>query len=221
MQYISKFQGTTFKRGFPHSSVGKETAWNAGDPGLIPRSGRSTAEWIGYPFQYSWASLVARLVNNPPAIRETWVQSLGCQDPLEKGKVIHSSILAWRIPWTVKSMGSQRVGYDWATFTSLHFTFKRDPDFDLNLTILNKASVISYLEYYINFLFDLPDSTSTLLFFSTLCFFCCYIFGVSFGYVMCGFWSLLPDQGSKWYLLHGSAGPKPLDCQGSPYLYPP
>ena len=62
-----------------------------------------------------WASLVAQLVKNRLAMRETWVQSLGWEDPLEKGKAIHSSILAWRIPWT-KSMGSQRVGHDWVTF---------------------------------------------------------------------------------------------------------
>ena len=58
-------------------------------------------EGIGYPLQYSWASLVAQLVKNPPAMRETWVQSLGWEDPLEKGKATHFSILAWRIPWTV------------------------------------------------------------------------------------------------------------------------
>ena len=57
------------------------------------------------------SSLVAQLVKKPPAMRETWVQSLGWEDPLEKGKATHSSILAWRIPWTVQSMGSQRVGH--------------------------------------------------------------------------------------------------------------
>ena len=65
-----------------------------------------------------------------------------------------------------------------ATFTSLHFTFKRYPDFDLNLTTLVKASGISYLEYYISFLFDLTDSTSTLLFFfHTLLFLLLYFWG--------------------------------------------
>ena len=49
---------------------------------------------------------------NPPVMRETWVQSFGWEDPLEKGKATHSNILAWRIPWTVESMGSQRVGHD-------------------------------------------------------------------------------------------------------------
>ena len=83
--------------GFPDSSVGKESTCNAGDPASIPGSGRSP---IGYPLQYSWASLVAQLVKNPPAVWETWVQSLGWEE-LEKGKATHSSILAWSIPWTV------------------------------------------------------------------------------------------------------------------------
>ena len=61
---------------------------------MIPRLGRSTGEGIGYPFQYSWAFLVAQLVKNPPAMQETWVQSLGWEDPLEKGKATRSSILA-------------------------------------------------------------------------------------------------------------------------------
>ena len=68
---------------------------------MISGSERSAREGIGYPLQYSWASLVAQLVKNLPTMRETWVQSLGWEDPLEKGKATHSSILAWRIPWTV------------------------------------------------------------------------------------------------------------------------
>ena len=87
--------------GFPDSSVGKESACNAGDPGLIPMLGKSAGEGIGYPLQYSWASLMAQLVKNPPALWETWVQSLDWEDPLEKRKATHSSILSWRIPWTV------------------------------------------------------------------------------------------------------------------------
>ena len=62
--------------------------------------------------EQKWASLVAQLVKNPPAMRETWVQSLGWEDPLGKGMATHASILAWRIPWTVQSMGSQRVRHD-------------------------------------------------------------------------------------------------------------
>ena len=62
---------------FPHSLVGKESTCNAGDSDLIPGSRRSPGEGIGYPVQYSWASLVAQLVKNPPAMWEAWVQSLG------------------------------------------------------------------------------------------------------------------------------------------------
>ena len=83
---------------FPDGSVGKESACNAGDSGSIPGLGGSTGEGIGYPLQYSWASLEAQLVKNPPAMRETWLLSLGWEDPLEKGKAIHSSNLTWRIP---------------------------------------------------------------------------------------------------------------------------
>ena len=87
--------------GFPDSSIGKNSACNAGNPGSIPGSGRSTGEEIGYPLHYSWASLVTQLVKNLPALWETWVQSLDWEDPLEKEKATHSSIMAWRIPWTV------------------------------------------------------------------------------------------------------------------------
>ena len=80
--------------GFPGHSADKESAYNAGDSGSIPGSGRSPGEGIGYPLQYSWASLVAQLVKNPPAMQETWVRSLGLEDPLEKGTATHSSILA-------------------------------------------------------------------------------------------------------------------------------
>ena len=83
----------------------------------IPGLGRYAREGIGYPLQYSWASLGAQLAKNPPAMWKTWVRSLGWEDSLEKGKATHSSILAWRIPWTVQSMGLQRVGHDRMTFT--------------------------------------------------------------------------------------------------------
>jgi len=98
--------------GFPDSSVGKESTCNAGDPDSIPGLGRSSGEGIGYPLQCSWASFVAQLVKNLRAMRETWVRSLRWEDFLEKGKTTHSSILAWRIPWTVQFMGSQRVRHD-------------------------------------------------------------------------------------------------------------
>ena len=80
--------------GFPNSSVGKEFTCNAGDPSSIPGSGRSTGEGISYAFQYSWASLVAQMVKNPPAMQETCVRSLGWKDSLEEGKATHSSVLA-------------------------------------------------------------------------------------------------------------------------------
>ena len=78
--------------GFPGSSTGEESTCKAEDPGSISGSGRSTGEGTGYPFQCSWASLVAQTVKNPPALWETWVRPLGRKDPLEKGVGNHSSI---------------------------------------------------------------------------------------------------------------------------------
>ena len=84
---------------FPGTSAGKESAYNVGDPNLILGLGRSPGEGIGYPpTKYSWALLVAQMVKNPPALQETWVRSLGWEDPLKEGRATHSSILAWRIP---------------------------------------------------------------------------------------------------------------------------
>ena len=83
--------------GFPDSSAGRESACNAGDPGSIPGSGRSPGEGIGYPLQYSWASVIAQTVKYPPAMQETWVRSLAWEDPLEEGMATCSSIFAWRI----------------------------------------------------------------------------------------------------------------------------
>ena len=76
---------------------------------MIPGS-RSSPEGIGYPLQYSWVSLVAPMVKNPPAIWDSWVQSLGWEDPLEKEMATHSSILAWSIPWTEEPGGLQSTG---------------------------------------------------------------------------------------------------------------
>ena len=86
---------------FLSSSAGKESTCSAGNPCLTPGSGRSTGEGISYPLKYSWASQVAQLVTNLPTMQETWVLSLGWEDPLKKGMSAHSSILAWRIPWTI------------------------------------------------------------------------------------------------------------------------
>ena len=97
---------------FLDSSVGKESACNARDPGLIPGLGRSTGEGIGYPFQYSWGSLVAQLVKNLPSMQETSVWSLGWEDRLERKR------LPIPVFWPRQSMGSQRVRHDWETSTS-------------------------------------------------------------------------------------------------------
>ena len=78
---------------------------SAGDPGLIPGSGRSPGGGHGEPLQYSWAPLVPQILNNPPEMLETWVQSLGWEDLLEEGMATHSSLLAWRIPWTEEPGG--------------------------------------------------------------------------------------------------------------------
>ena len=99
------------------SFAGQESACNAEDPSSIPELGRSPGEGIGYPLQYFQASPVGQLGKNPPAMRETWVQPLGWEDPLEREMATHSSRIAWRISWTeepggLQSMGSQRVGHD-------------------------------------------------------------------------------------------------------------
>ena len=115
-----------------------------------------------------WASLVVQFAKNLPAMQETWVPSLGWEDPLEKGMATHSSILAWRIPWTeepggLQTMGSQRVGHDWATFTFTLFhgcstrslprsqnglsifcasnTFHKAVNISFNLAVLNICSM--------------------------------------------------------------------------------
>ena len=83
-------------------------------------------------------SLVSQLVKNPPAMHETWVRSLGWEDLLEKGKATDSSILAWSIPWTVWSMGWQRVRQDWTTFTHplTQFTLIHGPNIPGSYAIL-------------------------------------------------------------------------------------
>ena len=74
--------------------IRKDDSCHAGDSGSIPGLGRPAGEGVGCPLQYSWALLVAQLVKNLPAMWESWVQSLGWEDPLEKGKATHSSIVA-------------------------------------------------------------------------------------------------------------------------------
>ena len=89
-----------------------QSAYNTGDPGSMPGSGRSAGEAVSNPFQFLWPFLGAQLAKNPAAMLETWVQSLHWEDSLEKGTATHSSILAWGIPWTVQSVDSQRVRHN-------------------------------------------------------------------------------------------------------------
>ena len=112
--------------GFLGSSVGKESPCNAGAPSLIPGSGRSSGEGIGYPLECSWASLVAQLVKNPPAIRETWVRSLSERPP---GGGRGNPLTPVFVPGEshgpeesggLQSMGLQRVRHNWATDHTAH-----------------------------------------------------------------------------------------------------
>ena len=135
------FQWSYLESGLSVLTVWGQPACNTEDPGSISGLGRSAGEGKGYPLQYSWAFLVAQLVKNPSAMWETWVRSLGWEDPQEKGKATHSSILAWRIPWT---MGLQRVGHDWAT---KHSTFA------------NLSDLMFLLCYIVNFLRQEMSST--------------------------------------------------------------
>ena len=88
------FSWSTLYMCFPDNSVGKESTCNAEDPSSIRGLGGSPGEGIGYPLRYSWASLVAQLLKNPPEMQKIRIQSLSWEDPLEKGKATHSSILA-------------------------------------------------------------------------------------------------------------------------------
>ena len=100
------------KKGFPGSLASKESTCNAGDPDSILGSGRFPGEGIGYPLQYSWASLMAQTVKNPSAMQKTWVCSLGWEDSLKEGMSTHSSVLAWKkrgawraaVPQVIKSL---------------------------------------------------------------------------------------------------------------------
>ena len=98
---IFDFRKYAYNKCFPDSLVGKESTCNAGNPSSIPGLGRCPGERLGYQLQYFGTSLVAQLVKNPPVMQETQVQSLGWEDPMEKGMATHSSILARRIPRTL------------------------------------------------------------------------------------------------------------------------
>ena len=109
--------------GFPGNPADKESTCNAGDPGLIPGSGRPAGEEIGYPFQDSWASLVAQMVRihlqcGRPRFGPCW------ENPLEKGTASQSSILAWQIPWTEEPVRWQSiVSKSQTQLSDFHFTY--------------------------------------------------------------------------------------------------
>ena len=124
----------TFSLDVPGSSDGKESACNAGDPGSIAGLGRSPGEGIGYPFQYSWASLVAQVVKNPPAMQETWVQSLGWEDPSPGGghgnplqysclenPLWQTSLMVYNSWGHKESDVTERLSTAWHTFSLCHF----------------------------------------------------------------------------------------------------
>ena len=105
------------KWGFPDSSAGKESSCNERNPGLISGSGRSSGEGIGYWLQYSWASLVAQMIKNLPAMQETWVPWVG-KISWRRAWQPTPVFLPGESPWTeepsgVQPTGSQRVGHDW------------------------------------------------------------------------------------------------------------
>ena len=108
--------------GFPDDSVGKESSCNAGDPGSMPGWGRSPGEGRGCPLQYSWASLGAQLVKNPPAMWETWFRPLGWEDPLEKGKATQLTILAGKSQGERSLAGYSRKESDTAEWLTSRFT---------------------------------------------------------------------------------------------------
>ena len=98
------------EKGFPGSSAGKESSCQCRSPWFDFWVGKSPGEGIGYPPQYSWASLVSHMKKNLPAMWETWVRSLSWEDSLEEGVATHCSIPAWRIPWTEEPGRSQSLG---------------------------------------------------------------------------------------------------------------
>ena len=127
--------------GFPGSSACKESACNVGDPCLSPGLGRSAGEGLGYPLQYSWVSLVAQMVKKICSqCRRHRVQSLGLEDPLEKGMAIHSSIPTWRFH------DLQTAGHDWVTFTSLHSD--RTSRFTIQFLYMHDIHVIKLREHH-------------------------------------------------------------------------
>ena len=145
--------------GLPNSSVGKESTYNAGDPGSIPGAGRSAGEGIGYPLQYSWASLVAQLVRNPPAIWETWVQSLIWEDPLERERLpTQCSGLENSMDCIVHEVTKSRT---W--LSDFHFHFRLGNSWSLS-NPSSKANALIPCVFQSTFLFFLLLLTTKVLF---------------------------------------------------------
>ena len=119
-----------------------ESTCNARDPNSIPELGRSTGEGIDYPLQDSWAFLVARIVKNLPAMQETWVQSWGWEDPLEKGKATLSSILTWRTPWGAKSW-TQLIDFHLRVFLIVvrKYKFKQRGSIYVRMFLINMLEI--------------------------------------------------------------------------------
>ena len=108
--------------GFPDSSVGKESTYNAGDPGSIPGLGRSTGEGIGYPLDYSWASLVAQLIKNLPAMWETWVPSLVGKVPWRRERLPTPIFWPGEFHWLYSPCGRKGSDATELTLISSHFS---------------------------------------------------------------------------------------------------
>ena len=114
-------KGELWSKGFPDSSVGKEFACNAGDPSSISGLGRSPGEAIGYPLQYSWASLMAQLVKNLPAMWETWVRSLVGKIPWRRERL--STPVFW--PGESHGLYSHGVAKSQTRLNDFHFTWRK------------------------------------------------------------------------------------------------
>ena len=163
--------------GFPDSSVGKESACNAEDPGSIPGLRRSAGEGKVYTLQYSWTSLVAQLVKNPPAMQETRVPSLGWEDPLEKGKAAHSSILAWS-PWNSIDCIVHGVTKSWARLIHFHFQWIASHDFSALFHLaLSSSTHIQTSEILVISVSTIYPTISSFIF---LHLHCCHLISITF-----------------------------------------
>ena len=143
------------------------------------------------------ASLVAQLVKNLPAMRETWVWSLGWENPLEKGKATHSSILAWRIPWTVHGVAKSWTRLSDFHFTSLHFTTVRN----IEMPKVSQATK-GRINYPFRYVWSCFPGMPKFLF----CLFLLQTFSCVFSLVLCWAWSLH----SKSCISETAAAPRKL-----------